>query len=124
MDYDEARRRAMAAVEAFNRRDLDALQAGMHEDLTHQSPLADSYLGQEDGRIDGKQALGGFVRSLWAQDPQMRTVFEEAFTGSGGYAYLVRREQDDRQVLFVNEVDAEGLVRSRRVYFAGPPVRE
>jgi len=121
MDYDEARRRAMAAVDAFNRRDLDALQAGLHEELTHQSPFADDHLGQEDGRVEGKQAHGEFVRWLWAREPQMRTVFEEAFTGPDGYAFLVRREGDGRQAVFVCEVDADGLVRSRRVYTARPP---
>lgn len=121
MDYDEARRRAMAAVDAFNRRDVDALQAGLHEELTHQSPIADSHLGQEDGRVEGKQAHREFVSWLWDREPQMRTVFEEAFTGPHGYAFLVRRESDGRQAIFVREVDADGLVRSQQVYTARPP---
>jgi hypothetical protein len=121
MDYDEARSRAVAAVDAFNRRDLDALQAEMHEDLTHRSPFVDSHVGQEDGRVEGKQAHREFVRWLWAKEPQMRSVFEEAFASPHGYAYLIRREDDGSQVLFVNEVDADGLIRSMRVYTARPP---
>lgn len=120
MDYDEARRRAVAAVDAFNRRDLDALQVGLHEEMTHQAPLADRHLGQEDGRIEGKQAHGEFVRWLWAQEPQLRSVLEEVFTGPHGYAYLVRREDNGGQAIFVHEMDADGLVRSLRV-FSSPP---
>jgi hypothetical protein len=33
VDYEEARRQALAAVDAYNRRDLDALVAVMHEEM-------------------------------------------------------------------------------------------
>ncbi len=121
MDYDEARRQAMAVVSAFNSRDLDALQALLHEEMTHQAPFADIHLGQEGGRIEGKQAYSEFVRWLWAQQPQLRSVLEEVFAGPQGYAYVVRREDNGGQAVFVHEVDADGLVRSVRVFSSPPP---
>lgn len=121
MDYDEAWRQAAAAVDAFNRRDLDALQAGLHEEVTHQAPFTGLHLGREDGRVEGKEAHREFVRWLWAQEPQMRSVLVEVFTGPHGYASLIRREDNGAQVIFVHEVDADGLVRSMRVYAARPP---
>lgn len=56
LDYDEARRQATAWIDAFNRHDLDAYEAEFHEQITHQSLLADRRLGQENSRVDGKQA--------------------------------------------------------------------
>ena len=67
LDYEEARRQVLAWVDAGNRRDLDAVEAGLHEEMTHQSPIVDRHLGQEHARITGKQAYREHLRWLWAQ---------------------------------------------------------
>ena len=120
MDYEEARRQALAAVDAFNRRDLDALVAVMHEEMTHLGSMADRHLGQEPGRVEGKPAFRDFVRWLWEQEPPLRIVLEEVFTGPRGYVYLTRREHDGARIAFVREVDADGLIRSQRAYYSRP----
>ena len=120
MVHDEARRQAMTLTDAFNRRDMDAIDAELHEEMTHQEPFADSHL------VEGKQAVREFLGSLWAREPSMRTVIEEVFTGPHGYAILARHQHDGgqhdgRQVVFVHEVDADGRVRSMRTYHARLP---
>ena len=121
MDYDGARRQAAAYIDAYNRRDMDAYMAQFHEEITHQSAYVDARLGQEDGRIDGKQAFGEYVNWLLEQDPAGRDCLEEVFTGPQGYAFVTRRELDGRKLIFVREVGADGLVRNQRVYGVRPP---
>ena len=120
LDYEDARQQAMAQIDAFNRRDLDGYEDGLHEEFTLQAPFADRHLGQENGRVDGKQAHREFVRWLWAHEPPLRHVLDEVFIGPHGYAFLTHHEHDGTQVVFVREVDADGLVRSQRVYAARP----
>lgn len=79
MDYEHARQQAMAYLDAFNRLDLDAAVAGLHEEFTHQSPFADRRPGRHESRLDGKQAHREYLQWLWAQDPPVRHVLDEVF---------------------------------------------
>jgi hypothetical protein len=120
LDYDQARRHAQGWVDAFNRRDLDAVEAMQHQEMTHQSQLVDRYLSQQQGRIDSRQAHRELLRWLWAMEPPFRLVLDEVFTGPHGYACLIS-ENDGIRVVFVREVDADGLIRAQRAYEAPPP---
>lgn len=116
LDYDDAWRQATACIDAFNRRDMDAYEAQLHEEITHQSLFADRRLGQENSRIDGKQVHLEHLRWVWDQHPDTRHVLDEVFIGPHGYAFLAHREHDGVQTIWVREVGADGLVRSQRVY--------
>lgn len=120
-DYDEARRQAAAWIDAVNRRDLDAVTAMAHEEMTLQGGNTDRHLGLEDGRIEGKQACREFFGWLFAEEPPVRHVLEDVFTGPMGNAFLTHAEHDGTRFLFVREVDADGLVRSARVYLGQQP---
>jgi hypothetical protein len=121
LDYEEARQQAVAHIDAFNRHDLDAYEAGLHDEFTQQSPFADRHLGHEGDSVGGsKQAHREFLRWLWAQEPPLRHVFDEVFIGPHGYGFLTHHEHDGTQVFWAREVDAAGLVRSQRLYMARP----
>ena len=115
-NHDEAQRQATAWVDAVNRRDLEAIAAMVHEDMTVQGGNTDRHLGHEEGRIEGKQAYRECLGWLHAQEPPVRHVLEDVFTGPQGNAFLTHAEHDGTRFLFVREVDADGLVRSARVY--------
>jgi hypothetical protein len=119
LEYDEARRQAEAWVDALNRRDLDAAEAGLHDEMTNASPFVDRHLGSDESRLEGKLAYREFLRWVWAEQPHQH-VLEEVFIGPQGYAFLTHFEHDGTRVFFVREVDADGLVRHQRVYHARP----
>lgn len=122
LEYEQARRQAQAWVDASNRRDLDAVMALFHEEMTHQGPFADRRLGLENGTIEGKQAHREFMQWLWEhQQPPVRRVLEEVFTGTEGFAFVTRYDHDGTRLVFVWQVDADGLVRNQRVYHAPTP---
>src|SRR5215471_13896365 len=116
LDYDETRRHVQAWIDALNRRDLDAAMAVFHQEMTHQGPFADWHLGREHARIEGKQAHREFLRWLWDQQPPIRHVLEEVFTGTDGYAFMTRHEHDGTRLIFVWQAGADGLVRDQQVY--------
>lgn len=121
LTYEEARRQAEASADAFNRRDADAFVALLHEAVTHRGPLGAHHLGQEQGRVEGKEAQREFLRWLWAKEPRLRHVIEEFFVGSEGYAFLTHSEDGGTRYVFAIQVDAEGLIRQFHVYHAAPP---
>ena len=115
-EFDEAQRQAAAWVDAVNRRDLNAVLAMVHEDMTIHGGNTGRHLGREEGRIEGKQACRDFLHWLFSQEPPVRHVLEDVFTGPQGNAFLTHAEHDGTRFLFVREVDADGLVRNARVY--------
>ena len=121
LTYEEARRQAEVSIDAFNRRDPDAIVAMVHEAVTHRGPFVNDHLGNERSRMDGKEALHEFLRWLWAQEPPLHHVLEEVFVGSEGYAFLTHSQHDGTRYVFVNQVDADGLVREFQVYHGPPP---
>jgi hypothetical protein len=121
LTYEEARRQAEVCIDAFNRRDPDPIVAMLHEAVTHRGPFVVHHLGHERGPLEGRDAQREFLRWLWAKEPPLRHVLEEVFLGSDGYAFLTRSEHDGARYVFVNQVDADGLVREFHVYHGSPP---
>ena len=121
LTYEEARRQAEASIDAFNRRDPDAIVDMVHETVTHRGPFVDDHLGHEHGRMEGKEALRTFLRWLWAQEPPLQHVLDEVFVGSEGYAFLTHSQHDRTRYVFANQVDANGRVREFHVYHGPPP---
>jgi len=122
LDHDQARRHAQGWADAFNRRDLDAVEAMQHQEMTHHSAGTSGQLGQQQGRVHGRQAHREFLRRVWAMEH--RFVLEEVFTGPHGYAFcafLGRHEHDGMRVVVAREVDADGLIRNQWAYIAQPP---
>jgi hypothetical protein len=121
LTYEEARRQAEVCIDAFNRRDPDPIVAMLHDAVTHRGPFVAHHLGHERGPLEGRDAQREFLRWLWAKEPPLRHVLEEVFLGSEGYAFLTRSEHDGTRYVFVNQVDADGLVREFHVYHGSPP---
>jgi len=120
LSYEQARRHAEAAIDAFNRRDADAMAEMLHEKATHRGPLAERHTGRERGHAAGKEAQRAFLQWLWEQGPALRHVLEEVFVGTEGYAFLTHGDDGTRYV-FVNQVDDDGLVIDTQVYHGPPP---
>lgn len=122
IDYDAARRHAQACLDAFNRHDLDAYVAQLHDEITHGSAYVDVHAGQENSFVTGKQAHREYVTWLWEQETTPRTVvLLEVFVGPHGYAFLTRLDPDGWQVVWVRELGADGLVRSQWLYRSRTP---
>lgn len=123
LTYEEGRRLAEVSIDAFNRRDPDPIVDMLHEAATHRGPFVTDHLGHEHDHMEGKEAHREFLRWLWAKEPPLRHVLEEVFVGSEGYAFLTRSEHDGTRYVFVNQVDADGLVRDLQVYHGSLPAR-
>jgi hypothetical protein len=121
IDYDEAWRQAEAYIDAFNRHDLDAYESQFHDEIIHGSVTVDDRTGQDNSFVDGKQAHREYITWLWEQNPGWRNVLLEVFAGPHGYAFLTRLEPDGWQVVWVREIDADGLVTSQRLYRSRTP---
>jgi nuclear transport factor 2 (NTF2) superfamily protein len=121
LTYEEARRQAEVCVDAFNRRDPDPIVAMLHEEVAHRGPFVADRLGHERDPLEGREAQREFLRWLWAKEPRLRHVLEEVFVGSDGYAFLTRSEHDGTRYVFVNQVDADGVVRHFHVYHGPLP---
>jgi hypothetical protein len=121
MTYEEARRHAEAWIDAFNRRDPEPIVEMLHDVVAHRGPFVADHTGHEHDRIEGKPAQHEFLRWLWAKEPLLRHVLEEVFVGLDGYACLTHSDDDGTRYVFVNQVDADGLVRDLQVYHGSPP---
>jgi len=121
LTYEEARRQAEVCIDAFNRRDPEPIVGMLHDMVAHRGAFVADHVGHEHGRIEGKAAQREFLRWLWAEEPRLRHVLDEVFVGVGGYAFLTHSEHDGARYVFVNEIDAEGLVRDLHVYHGSPP---
>lgn len=119
--YDEAWRHAAAYIDAFNRHDLAAYLAQLHDDVTHGSVTVDDRAGGENSFVRGKQAHSEYITWMWEQQPDWRNVLQEVFVGPHGYACLTRLEPHGWQVVWVRELGADGLVRGQRLYRSRTP---
>jgi SnoaL-like domain len=121
LTYEDARRHAEVCIDAFNRRDPEPIIGMVHHTVAHRGPFVADHVGHEHGRIEGKETQREFLRWLWAKEPNLRHVLDEVFVGLEGFAFMTHSEHDGTRYVFVNQVDADGMVRDLHVYHGPPP---
>lgn len=115
---DDLRARAVAWVDAWNRRDLEAILAHYADDVTVCSPRVVERLGAPDGWLRGKAAL----REYFAQglsNAALRFDLVDVAIGVGAMTVVYRRE-NGALVTDCAELDGEGRIR-RMIACYGPP---
>jgi 2-hydroxychromene-2-carboxylate isomerase/ketosteroid isomerase-like protein len=115
---EDLRARAEAWIDAWNRRDLEAILAHYADDVAVCSPRVVERLGAADGWLRGKAAL----RDYFAQglrNPALRFELVDVAIGVGAMTVVYRRESG-ALVTDCAELDAEGRI-VRMVACYGPP---
>jgi|GEM_PF-45418 len=119
LDAAVVRARAVAWIDAWNRRDLEAILAHYADDVALCSPRVVERTGAADGWLRGKAALRAyFARGLEA--PGLRFERVEVTVGVGAMTVVYRRETGVL-VTDTSELDAEGRV-VRMVACYGEPL--
>jgi hypothetical protein len=87
-------------VEAWNRRDVEAVLRHFHDDAVFSSPLAMKIVPGSDGVVRGKEAL----RAYWAEglkrSPNLHFVVQAIYTGANAIVINYRNHNG----VLVNEV--------------------
>lgn len=107
---------ARAWLEAWNRRDLEAVLAHYAEDVVFTSPRVVSLMGFPDGAVRGKAELRRYFGAGLAAAPDLRFEVRQVLVGVGSVA-IVYRNHRGQDVVEVMELDAQGLVRRGAVHY-------
>lgn len=118
MDPATLRARAVAWVDAWNRRDLDAILAHYADDVAVCSPRVVERTGAADGWLRGKPALRAyFAKGL--ENPALRFELVDVAIGVGAMTVVYRRE-DGALVTDCAELDADGRIRRMVACYGAP----
>lgn len=115
---EDLRARAVDWIDAWNRRDLEAILAHYADDVAVCSPRVVERLGAADGWLRGKAALrDDFARGL--RNAALRFELVDVTVGVGAMTVVYRRE-NGALVTDCAELDAEGRI-VRMIACYGPP---
>ena len=110
MDAQQTEGFAKGWIQAWNRRDLEAVLSHYTEDIEFQSPLVVKLLGEPSGTVRGKQNLREYFRKALAAFPgdielELLGVYQ------GVNSLLVHFQAKGRKAVEVMELDQEGKIR-------------
>jgi len=120
MDHDLGIRLGEGWVEDWNRHDLDAVMARLHDDIVFSSPHIPVMVGEPSGVLPGKPA----VRAYWARAlellPDLHFDLLGVHVGQDALAvrYVNERGRESTEVLLL---DAAGLVVRGAGTYGSPP---
>jgi hypothetical protein len=119
LDAAVVRARAVAWVDAWNRRDLEAILAHYADDVALCSPRVVERMGAADGWLRGKAALRVyFARGL--ETPGLRFELVDVTVGVGAITVVYRRETG-ALVTDTSELDGEGRIVRMVACYGAPP---
>jgi len=118
MDFQQAEASAKEWIEAWNRRDPDAVASHYSDDVEFQSPLLAHLLEEPSGTVFGKQNLREYFGKVLAAFPEELNL-ELVGVYVGVKSRLVHFQAKGRRVIEVMELDDEGKVR-RALTFGQP----
>jgi ketosteroid isomerase-like protein len=119
-DEDEGRRIAASWIDAWNRRDLDAILAHYAVDATLISPLVAARGFDPAGVLRGTARLRAYFAAGLARRPDLRFALERVLVGVDGVAVHYRRERGGVAVEAL-VLDGEGSIVEARVYYDRVP---
>ena len=110
MDAQQTEGFAKGWIQAWNRRDLEAVLSHYTEDIEFQSPLVVKLLGETSGTVRGKQNLREYFRKALAAFPgdielELLGVYQ------GVNSVLVHFQAKGRSAVEVMELNQEGKIR-------------
>ncbi|GII33873.1 nuclear transport factor 2 family protein [Planotetraspora mira] len=104
-------------VEAWNRRDLDAILEHYADDVEFHASTVVARWGRPDGTLRGKDELREHFSRGLALVPDLRFALEDILLSPDGYAVIYRRENGNR-VIDAVELDAGGHAARVHAYYA------
>jgi ketosteroid isomerase-like protein len=123
MNDDDARAFAAAWVDAWNRRDPDAIRAHYATDVVLTSPLAARWYARADGTLRGADELQDFLDVEFHTAPDLHIELHHILIGVDGVTVVYSRE-DGAVVAEVLNLDEAGRIRRASAYYYGLPLRE
>ena len=110
MDAQQNEGFAKGWIQAWNRRDLEAVLSHYTEDIEFQSPLVVKLLGETSGTVRGKQNLREYFRKALAAFPgdielELLGVYQ------GMNSLLIHFQAKGRSAVEVMELNQEGKIR-------------
>jgi len=110
MDAQQTEGFAKGWIQAWNRRDLEAVLSHYTEDIEFQSPLVVKLLGETSGTVRGKQNLREYFRKALAAFPgdielELLGVYQ------GMNSLLIHFQAKGRSAVEVMELNQEGKIR-------------
>jgi ketosteroid isomerase-like protein len=116
--FEAARHAAEAWIDAWNRRDLEAILEHYADEVVFQAPTVVRRWNRPDGRLHGKGELRQHFQLGLERAPNLHFTLEDLLVGPGGYVVLYRRENGNR-VADVVELDDIRRGMDVRAYYAG-----
>ena len=110
MDIQRTEGFAKGWIQAWNRRDLEAVLSYYTEDIEFQSPLVVKLLGETSGTVRGKQNLREYFRKALAAFPGDIEI-ELLGVYQGVESLLVHFQAKGRKAVEVMELNEEGKIR-------------
>jgi len=111
---------AHAWIDAWNRRDLDAILAHYAADVRFAAPTVATRWGRPDGVLHGTGELRRHVARGLENAPSLRFELIDVLFSVGGMAILYRRETGATAIDVVT-LDAHGRAVAVVVYYTTPP---
>ena len=114
----DARAFAAAWVDAWNRRDPDAIRAHYATDVVLTSPRAARWYARDDGTLRGADELQDYLAVEFHAAPDFHLELHHTLVGVDGVTVVYSRE-DGAVVAEVMILDAEGRIRRASAYYHG-----
>lgn len=110
MNDDDARTFAATWVDAWNRRDRDAIRAHYDQDAVLTSPMAARWFARDDGTVRGADELDDYLAVGLDAAPDLHLEFQHALAGVNGVTVVYTRENGTlmAEVMILN---AAGRIR-------------
>jgi len=109
MDFQQAEALANEWIQAWNRRDSEAVAAHYSEDVEFQSPLVVHLLGEPSGTVSGKQNLKEYFRKVLEAFPGEPGI-ELVGVYQGVNTMLVHFQAKGRRAIEVMELNEQGKI--------------
>lgn len=114
-DTDDARTIAHRWIDAWNRRDLDAVLAHFRDDFEFSSPFIRQFTGAASGALVGKDAVRAYWSTALKRVPDLHFELVDVLVGIDCFTILYRGHRGLSAEMF--EYDANGrAVRGRALY--------
>jgi len=109
MDFQQAQAFANEWIQAWNRRDSEAVASHYSEDVEFQSPLVVHLLGEPSGTVSGKQTLKDYFRKVLDAFPGELGI-ELVGVYQGVSSMLVHFQAKGRRAIEVMELNDHGKI--------------
>lgn len=116
MNDDDARAFAAAWVDAWNRRDLDAILAHYAADVVLTSPLAARWFARADGTVLGTAELRDYLTVGLHAAPDLHLEVHHTLVGVDGVTVVYTRE-NGALVAEVMNLNAAGRIRRAWAFY-------